>query len=77
MKNKVIYKDIWVNAYPIVIWLSMEPIAGLVDVSITGTIVEKESRQDSSARGGWADGPHAGAFACQSSATGESPPNQT
>ena len=38
MKNKVIYKDIWVNAYPIVIWLSMEPIAGLVDVSITGTI---------------------------------------
>ena len=38
MKNKIIYKDIWVNAYPIVIWLSMEPIAGLVDVSITGTI---------------------------------------
>ena len=38
MKNKHIYKDIWINAYPIVIWLSMEPFAGLVDVSIAGNL---------------------------------------
>jgi len=38
MKNKHIYKDIWINAYPIIIWLSMEPFAGLVDVSIAGNL---------------------------------------
>lgn len=38
MKNKPIYKDIWINAYPIVIWLSMEPVAGLVDVYIAGSL---------------------------------------
>ena len=26
-----IYKDIWINSYPILIWLMTEPLSGLVD----------------------------------------------
>tara|TARA_X000000368_G_scaffold398678_1_gene368923 strand:- start:676 stop:1962 length:1287 start_codon:yes stop_codon:yes gene_type:complete len=38
MNNREIYKDIWINSYPILIWLMTEPLAGLVDSRIAGII---------------------------------------
>ena len=38
MSNKAINKDIWLNSYPILIWLMTEPLAGLVDSKIAGII---------------------------------------
>ena len=38
MSNKAINKDIWINSYPILIWLMTEPLAGLVDSKIAGII---------------------------------------
>ena len=38
MSNKEINKDIWINSYPILIWLLTEPLAGLVDSRIAGLI---------------------------------------
>ncbi len=38
MSNKQINKDIWINSYPILIWLLTEPLAGLVDSRIAGII---------------------------------------
>ncbi len=38
MSNKAINKDIWINSYPILIWLMTEPLAGLVDSRIAGII---------------------------------------
>ncbi len=38
MSNKSINKDIWINSYPILIWLMTEPLAGLVDSRIAGII---------------------------------------
>ena len=38
MSNKEINKDIWINSYPILIWLMTEPLAGLVDSRIAGII---------------------------------------
>ena len=38
MSNKEINKDIWINSYPILIWLLTEPLAGLVDSRIAGII---------------------------------------
>ncbi len=38
MTNKSINKDIWINSYPILIWLMTEPLAGLVDSRIAGII---------------------------------------
>ena len=31
-------KDIWVNSYPIFLWLALEPIVGLIDSKIASTI---------------------------------------
>ena len=38
MSKKAINKDIWINSYPILIWLMTEPLAGLVDSRIAGII---------------------------------------
>jgi len=38
VSNKEINKDIWINSYPILIWLLTEPLAGLVDSRIAGII---------------------------------------
>ena len=38
MSNKRINKDIWINSYPILLWLLTEPLAGLVDSRIAGII---------------------------------------
>ncbi|MFL2647345.1 MAG: MATE family efflux transporter [Candidatus Actinomarinales bacterium] len=38
MSKKEINKDIWINSYPILIWLMTEPLAGLVDSRIAGII---------------------------------------
>tara|TARA_B100000427_G_scaffold25504_1_gene18930 strand:+ start:1396 stop:2682 length:1287 start_codon:yes stop_codon:yes gene_type:complete len=38
VSNKQINKDIWINSYPILIWLLTEPLAGLVDSRIAGII---------------------------------------
>ena len=38
MSNRAINKDIWINSYPILIWLMTEPLAGLVDSRIAGII---------------------------------------
>jgi len=38
VSNKEINKDIWINSYPILIWLMTEPLAGLVDSRIAGII---------------------------------------
>ena len=38
MSSKEINKDIWINSYPILIWLLTEPLAGLVDSRIAGLI---------------------------------------
>ena len=38
MSTKDINKDIWINSYPILIWLLVEPLAGLVDSRIAGVI---------------------------------------
>ena len=31
-------KDIWVNSYPIFLWLALEPIVGLIDSKIASVI---------------------------------------
>ncbi len=38
MSNKAINKDIWINSYPILLWLMTEPLAALVDSRIAGII---------------------------------------
>ncbi len=38
MSSKELNKDIWINSYPILIWLMTEPLAGLVDSRIAGII---------------------------------------
>ena len=31
-------KDIWINSYPIFLWLALEPIVGLIDSKIASVI---------------------------------------
>ena len=31
-------KDIWINSYPIFLWLALEPIVGLIDSKIASII---------------------------------------
>jgi len=38
VRNNTINKDIWINSYPILLWLLTEPLAGLVDSRIAGII---------------------------------------
>lgn len=36
--NKVVTKDIWQNTHPILLWLLLEPIVGLIDTRVAGLI---------------------------------------
>ena len=36
--NKVVTKDIWQNTHPILLWLLLEPIVGLIDSRVAGLI---------------------------------------
>jgi putative MATE family efflux protein len=36
--NKVVIKDIWQNTHPILLWLLLEPIVGLIDSRVAGLI---------------------------------------
>ena len=36
--NRVVAKDIWQNTHPILFWLLLEPIVGLIDSRVAGLI---------------------------------------
>ena len=38
MKNEFKKKEVWLNAYPIFLWLALEPIVGLIDSKIASVI---------------------------------------